>query len=121
MSNSSYKLGLVTEDQYKETIVTDDELSRACDLLDGLENPLTGFEIHLLKTLRHDSLPITPKEKAMIEAMNDRGSNFRRDLGHERFQLTSDEQEENDEILNEMWGNVDDCTRSNEDGWFYEN
>jgi len=122
MSGATYIRGLVSSESHQETSVTDEELCRVSDLLDGGEKPLTGFEIHLLKALRSESQPITPKEMAIVQAMKTRRGEFHRDVGHDNFPSYTDpsEQAENNAILKEMWGDVDDSFRSDEAGWLYE-
>lgn len=121
MSSSSYKRGLVTKDQLHETTVTDDELARVCDLYVGRAIPLSGFEIHLLKVLKRESLPISPKEKALVQEYEERRWEFMGNSGHDNFSdLTPDQEAENAEILKEMCGDADDAARSDEDGWIYE-
>lgn len=121
MRNQSYKPGLVSSEQFQETTVTDEELRRVCDMLDGIENPLTGFEIHLLGALRGRCPPATPKEEAIVLAMKSRGGEFSRGQGYYHHTYVShDERAENNAILKEMWGDADDASRSDEGGWVYE-
>lgn len=58
----SYLLGLISKEKYYETTVSDSEVARAEDLLDGDSKPMTGFEIHFLRVMRGESLACTPKE-----------------------------------------------------------
>jgi hypothetical protein len=121
MSSPSFKPGLIASEQFQETTVTNEELCRACDLLNGVENPLTGFEIHLLEALRNECPAVTPKEEAIVSAMAGRRGEFSGSQGHyNHTYLSPYEQAENDAILEEMWGDVDASSRSDEAGWLYE-
>ena len=117
----SYKRGLISKDQMAETTVTDEEIQRVSDLYHRVEQPLTGFEIHLLNVLSHDSIPLTPKEKALVNAFKDRHGEFSRSYGYEiKSNLTSEQMYENNAILSEMWGDVESSAQSEESGWIYD-
>ena len=60
-----YLLGLISKEKYYETTVSDSEVARAEDLLDGESKPMTGFEIHFLRVMRGESLACTPKESVL--------------------------------------------------------
>lgn len=122
MSSLSFKSGLVTKDQLHETSVTDEEVNRVSDLLSRKEHPLTGFEIHLIKALKNEALPLSPKEKALVKAMELRmlESSDAFDSDEYVYEISADELAENEAILKEMWSDTDDITRSDEDGWLYE-
>lgn len=46
--------------------VTSDELTRSINLITRQVNPLTGFELHLLRCVEKKALPACPKERAIL-------------------------------------------------------
>lgn len=88
-----FLLGLVSKDKYRETTVSDFEVARAEDLWNEELKPVTGFEIHFLRVMRGDSLPCTPKEIALVEAVTANGL-ASRDYGDDYYDLQEREPEQ---------------------------
>ncbi|OZA29342.1 MAG: hypothetical protein B7X91_02565 [Hydrogenophilales bacterium 17-64-11] len=131
MSGATYIRGLVSSESHQETSVTDEELCRVSDLLDGGEKPLTGFELHLMAVLAGKTSPITPKEAVLAGHFKVRNSapdtrdedailedalnEMHADEAYKR-----QEQELNSELLAECWGYAESSSQSEETGWYYE-
>lgn len=95
----SYIHGLITEDRYNETELTDWETARAETLLDGEARPVTGFEIHFLRCIARLARPVTPKERALLEAMKD----YRKPVQHN---FSPEPERDYADVIRRWWENT---------------
>ena len=63
-------LGLIKSGQYNDANIGRDEIRRAKDLIEGLQEPATGFEIHFLKCWHETANPACPKEIQLLSAVS---------------------------------------------------